>query len=251
MSKSDVVKADHFITRYPVGYVQPEDPNANTEMAGGSFGTNNQLHWSLNGAGYLKISENGNCPDFDSFSDTPWSSHIEKVTSVIFESGVTSIGSNSFYRTNIYGLTKASTVKTIGDNAFQNCAKLSTVSIPEGTETVGINCFRGCESLQMVTFPSTIKEVKESAMMSNEALTTVKFTPGDITVTIGNSLFAHCYALKDLTLPTLMDKISEYMFFSSKMYYLYIPNGVQSIETYAFQQSFIATLVIPNSVKLF
>lgn len=249
LSKSEVENADHLITRYPVGYVPPEDPNANKEIAGGSFGTNNQLHWSLNGAGYLKISGNGNCPDFDSFSDTPWSSHIDKVTSVIFESGVTSIGSNSFFGTNIYGLTIASTVKTIGDNAFQNCAKLSTVSIPEGTEIVGSNCFSGCGSLQIVTFPSTIKEVKDSALMSNKALKTVKFTPGDIKVTVGNYLFAQCYALNDLTLPTLMDKISDYMFFSSKMYYLYIPNGVESIGDYAFQQSNIATLVIPNTVN--
>lgn len=85
--------------------------------------------------------------------------------------------------------------------------------------------------------------------MSNNAMKTVKFTPGDITVTIGSSLFAQCYALNDLTLPTLMDKISDDMFFSSKMYYLYIPNGVQSIGDRAFQQSNIVTLVIPNIVN--
>lgn len=120
LSKSEVENADHLITRYPEGYVPPEDPSANVEIAGGSFGTNNQLKWSLNGAGYLKISGNGDCPDYDSFSDTPWSAHIDKVTSVIFESGVTSIGSNAFYGTNIYGLTIASTVKTIGDNDFRS-----------------------------------------------------------------------------------------------------------------------------------
>lgn len=84
--------------------------------------------------------------------------------------------------------------------------------------------------------------------MSNNALTTVKFTPGEITVTMGNNLFAQCWKLMDLTLPTLMDRISDYMFFSSKMNYLFIPNGVTEIGGYGLRQSSMVMIVIPSSV---
>lgn len=87
--------------------------------------------------------------------------------------------------------------------------------------------------------------------MSNEELATVKFTPGDVKVKMGNYLFAQCYKLMDLTLPTLMDRISDCMFFSSKMQYLFILNGVTEIGDYGLQQSSMSMIVIPSSVTSF
>lgn len=110
------------------------------------------------------------------------------------------------------------------------------------------NSFNGCVALKGVTFPSTIKEIGAGALAMNTDLTTVKFTPGDITVKIGDSLFTQCYALTDLTLPTLMDRVSAQMFFNSRLTYLFIPNGVTSIGDGAFQRTYITTLVIPSTI---
>lgn len=218
MTKSEVENADHLITRYPEGYVAPEDPDSVVEIASGSFGANNQLHWSLNSGGYLTISGKGDCPDYDTVDNLPpWHNYIDKITSVIVENGVTRIGSNSFRDSNIYGITISGTVKTIGDNAFRSCSKLTIVSIPEGTEIIGAQSFRGCVTLKGVTIPSTIKEVQSGAFFSNTGLTTAKFTPGDVMVKIGDSLFAECYSLMNLTLPTLMDCVSKQMFYNLRI----------------------------------
>lgn len=40
LTKSEVENADHLITRYPEGYIAPEDPLASQILVCGSFGTN-------------------------------------------------------------------------------------------------------------------------------------------------------------------------------------------------------------------
>ena len=127
LTKAEVENADHLITRYPEGYVAPEDPTWNQEVDSGTFGTNNQLKWSLNGAGVLKISGSGDFPNYDTLNRPDWEKHGDKVTTVIIESGVTSIGAYSFYKMNIYGVNIASTVKSIGASAFRTCSKLTIV----------------------------------------------------------------------------------------------------------------------------
>lgn len=86
LSKADVEAADYFITRYPENYTPPDDPSAGTEIGSGSLGS---LMWKLTGAGTLTISGNGAMTDFGRPSDTPWKDHMDKITSIVIEDGVT------------------------------------------------------------------------------------------------------------------------------------------------------------------
>ena len=50
-------------------------------------------------------------------------------------------------------------VIAIGENAFSNCEKLTSVKIPEGVQTIGSNAFDGCRNLKSATVPSTVTEI--------------------------------------------------------------------------------------------
>ena len=76
----------YFITRYPENYTPPDDPSAGTEIGSGSLGS---LMWKLTGAGTLTISGSGAMTDFGGPSDTPWKDHMDKITSIVIEDGVT------------------------------------------------------------------------------------------------------------------------------------------------------------------
>lgn len=256
ISKEEVELADYHITRYPEGYVPPDDPSAREEVASGKFGTNNALSWKLLGSGQLTISGQGACPDFDSTGlttfDTPWANYAEKIISVVISPGVTSVGANAFRCINMYSISIPETVRTIGDYAFQQCSKLTMVSIPEGCEVIGESAFAKCVALTGVTIPSTIKEVKAGAFSLNQELATVKFLPSDHIVEMGDSLFSGCYALNDVTLPPLIDKISAQMFQNCISFnYLFVPNRVTLIGEEAFQKSGLLIISIPNTVTEF
>ena len=51
---------------------------------------------------------------------------------------------------------KTCTVTQIGNNAFYNCANLSSVTIPESVQTIGDSAFKYCTSLEAVFIPESV-----------------------------------------------------------------------------------------------
>lgn len=80
------------------------------EPTSGTCGEN--VTWTLNN-GVLTISGAGNMKEYDFYSDVPWYSQRDVITSVVISSGVTSIGIWAFY----------------------DCGGLTNVSIPTSVST--------------------------------------------------------------------------------------------------------------------
>ncbi len=53
------------------------------------------------------------------------------------------------------------TVKTVGDRAFRNCGKLTSIVLPEGLETIGSEAFYGT-TVGIVDLPDSVKELDGS-----------------------------------------------------------------------------------------
>jgi hypothetical protein len=88
-------------------------------------------------------------------------------------------------------------VTTIGGSAFNNCASLTSVTIPDSVTTIGEWAFSWCKSLSSVTIPDSVTAIGEDAFNGCSGLTSV--TIPDSVTTIGGWAFAGCASLKTIS----------------------------------------------------
>lgn len=271
ISKEEVMSnTSHYITRYPEGYISPDDPTANDIIGSGTL--EGGLSWSLIKAGTLTISGKGAMPDFSSTGDQPWNDNSSKIRKVVIGDGVTSIGSCAFWNcgvlsaeispsvttignsafrsSSVISVTIPSSVKTIGDSAFRECENLSSVTVSEGVEKIDQNAFRACKSLTSIALPASIGEVGAAAFFQCQALKSATFAAGNKQVKLGDNMFTQCYYLMSVKLPQNIDCIGEGMFQNCLMLAgVEIPQGAESIGMSAFAScSGLTTVIIPDSV---
>lgn len=53
-------------------------------------------------------------------------------------------------------------VTSIGNNAFRGCINLTTIILPEGLETIGSWAFGGCSALESIVIPASLKDIEFS-----------------------------------------------------------------------------------------
>lgn len=269
----DVLERDvsTYITRYPEGYIPPDDPSGNETAASGTLGG---LAWNLTKAGTLTISGSGAMPaDFSGPGDQPWYAYSSDIRKIVIENGVTSVGSSAFYNCAamsveipssvtaignhafhgcaLMDVKIPSSVKTIGDDAFLGCPNLASVIVSEGVESVGERVFQSCVKLSSAELPASLKRIGAGAFYDCEKLWSVKFAPGSNQVTMGDNLFSRCWMLSDVTLPKSIDHISAGMFDNCYMALtsVTIPQGAAKIGASAFAscRSLVA-VTIPDSI---
>ncbi len=271
ISKEEVMSsASHYITRYPEGYIPPDDPEANVSIARGTL--DGGLAWNLTKAGTLTISGQGAMPDFSSAEEQPWSNNSGQIRKVVIENGVTTIGScafwncgifsaeispsvtaignNAFYGSSLISVTIPSSVAAIGDSAFCQCQNLSSAVISEGVKSIGQNAFRACTRLTSIALPASVEEIGPAAFFQCQDLKSAVFAPGSKQVKLGDNMFMQCYYLMSVTLPKNIDRIGEGMFQNCLMLAeIEIPQGAESIGASAFAScSRLTAVVIPDSV---
>lgn len=273
MPKSEVEAADFLMTRYPAGYVDPDDPTANDPVEGGSGTLDGGLTWTLTNAGTLTISGTGPMPDYSTQSEQPWSAYADKILRIVIEDGVTAVGSSAFWgcsalsvslpgsvstignsafrASSLIGVTVPGSVSTIGDSAFRECKNLTSTLLSEGVTEIDGNAFQGCIELSAIEFPASVKAVGAGAFANCVKLERAVFSLSSNEVSLGENLFTQCWELAEVVLPQKMNDIGTGMF--QKCYYalssLTIPQGVTEIRGSAFAScSSLAWLAIPDSV---
>ena len=100
------------------------------------------LSWVIDEEGVLTISGEAEIADYTDASETPWFEHLELVTAIVIEEGVTAIGDYAFCgMTNLESVELASTVTRIGTYAFYGCTGLAEITIPATVTELGELCF--------------------------------------------------------------------------------------------------------------
>lgn len=272
ISKEEVMSStSHYITRYPDGYVAPDDPTANESIDNGVL--DGGLAWNLTKAGTLTISGSGPMPDFSGTGEQKWNQYSSQIRKVVIGNGVTSVGACAFWNcgvlsaeisssvtaignsafrdTPLMSVTIPSSVKTIGDSAFQACQGLSSVTVSDGVEIICQNAFRGCTNLKSISLPASIEEVGSAAFFQCKEMTSATFAPGSKQVKMGDNMFTECWNLASVKLPSQIDCIGEGMFMNCGMLpKVEIPQGAESIKTKAFAScSGMTVVIVPGSVE--
>ncbi|HFG1538194.1 TPA: leucine-rich repeat protein, partial [Flavobacterium psychrophilum] len=162
---------------------------------------------------------------------------------------VTDIGESAFDNcSRLTSVTIPNSATSIGRYAFVGCSGLISVTIPNSVTTIGDEAFADCSGLTSVTIPNSVTDIENSAFVSCSGLTSVTI-PNSVT-TIGDGSFAECSGLTSVTIPNSVTTIGEGSFGGcSGLISITIPNSVTTIRRGVFSGcSGLISVTIPNSV---
>lgn len=103
-----------------------------------------------------------------------------------------------------------STVKVIGEGAFQNNTSVTRVSIPKSVERIDAYAFWGCDNLEQVSLGEGLSEVGDFAFANCPGLKSIYF-PDNIT-RIGIMAFADCVSLRNVKIPYTVRTVHDTAF---------------------------------------
>ena len=255
--------------------VESSDPDGSTDWSEVSSNPvddgeqQNGISWSFDGE-TLTVSGEGDIPDYDSFRDTPWYNFRNRIKKVVIGEGIVRVGNGAFCGTHgilyqesdprghdsILEVEFPSTLKSIGDSAFENCNQLKVVKLPQafsgsigkaafhncfsittlelGTNLseIGEAAFKGCTRIESVTIPASVKTIADGyGMESNTGtyLATVIPNTGVFdgckglkkviyksNADVAARMFAGCISLTEVDLAGSPGEIGAYAFYNGK-----------------------------------
>ena len=136
----------------------------------------------------------------------------------------------------------------IGEYAFKDCSRLTSLTLPVGITSIGYDAFAYCSGLTSLTLPAGITSIGEYAFSGCSGLTSLTL-PAGIT-SIDKCAFSGCSRLTSLTLPAGITSIGEFAFsYCSGLTSIYVyAEKVPRIGRYAFEgcASRKCTLYVPK-----
>ena len=157
-------------------------------------------------------------------------------------------GGDYYYYSYYYNDTYYTSNDKIGDYAFYNCSRLTSLNLPDGITEIGENAFAHCSGLTSLTLPVGITSIGEYAFIYCSGLTNLTI-PAGITE-IGGYTFEGCSGLTSLNLPAGITEIGSFAFSGCRgLTSLTLPDGITSIGDYAFSRcSGLTSLNLPAGI---
>lgn len=129
-----------------------------------------------------------------------------------------------------------SSLKSIGNYAFNNCEKLENFTVPNGVISIGKNAFCECVSLKSVEIPSSVTCIEDCSFSSCRSLKSITISKN--VTRIGRGAFYGCSSLKSITIPNGVTSICEETFYNCgdlKTVIISSNSLLESIGEYAFK----------------
>ena len=131
-------------------------------------------------------------------------------TTVVIPDGVETIAGAFWNKKEIEKIQLPQTVVTIGDKAFQYCARLRDITLPNGVREIGKEAFFSCTKLKAIRFSEGLQSVGDEAFVACEGLTELALPDG--LVSIGRRAFAFCSSLRHISIPRSVKQIADNAF---------------------------------------
>ena len=165
----------------------------------------------------------GRCNNLTSINVESENDNYTSVDGVLFNKAMTILICCPAGKTGTYVM--PNDVTNIRDNAFEECKKLTSITISNDVTDIGNDAFSGCEILDSIIIPNSVKNIGNYAFCNCNSLTSIILS-NSIT-SIGIATFGYCRSLTSIT----------------------IPNGVTSIGNNAFSCcDSLTTIIFPNSL---
>jgi len=182
------------------------------------------------------------------------------LTNVTIGSGVTEIGWMAFgFCTSLTDVTIRNGVATVADAAFYGCTSLPSITIPDSVTTLGPGApFNQCTSLTNIILGSGVTFIQWP--MGEQSLTAITVDEDNATYSSDNGIVFN----KDQTaliqypagkvsssyaIPSSVTTIRESAFYRcTSLSQITIPSGVTTIWDWAFSDSSLTNIIIPDTV---
>ena len=152
-------------------------------------------------------------------------------------------------------------VTSIGDFAFENCSGLTSITIPDSVTSIGDHAFYNCSSLTNITVSENNKYFSSlnGVLFNKDKTELVTYLIGnerteyaipDSVTSIGDRAFYKCSSLTSIIIPDSVTSIGDHAFYNcSSLTNITIPDSVTSIGDHAFHNcSGLTSITIPDSV---
>lgn len=200
-----------------------------TPVDGESGSCGDNLKWSYNALKKtLTISGSGDMKNYSLYNPSPWYKYYNNIDDVIITSGVTSIGESAFSGLNMISMMIPNSVKSIGQWAFNNCKKLTSVELPYGLLTIDMCAFSHCSSLNSVSIPNTVTTIGYCAFQFCSSLTSAEI-PNSV-VNLANP-YESCSGITSVTIGCTKIGLNQ-IYFDAQIKTLVLTKDVQETSNF-------------------
>ena len=214
--------------------------NIYSSVASGTCGVaGDDVQWALYGDGNIIISGNGKMADYE-LENVPWALYKEDITKALIVDGVTRLGNNAF--NDCYNMTSVTIYRSLnefGDDSFSSCGSLNAVKI--------LNLEQWCK-INFSTFYCNPLHEAEHLYLNGSEITGELVIPNTV-VNIGTWAFVNCRGITSVVVPEGVERIGQGSFNNSSISQISLPSTLTSIGGASFLGcANLSSLSIPNNV---